>query len=164
MKSSLLELRFPSSFFCYIHYLFLHMFLGLGGNKKLGPTSSVPPKKRKCGICKQEGKAVAVFHVMFLWHISQTEVLKPSHYLWLQSEKYNIRTFSALWLTCDSYNTLPLRLSVAWNLLHCRHRCGKHRLTHMCLYKPCVSFCVSMLFLPDFIKPSMMICICLPSI
>jgi len=63
MKPSLLELRFPSPFLCYIHYLFLLMFLGQGGNKRPGPTSSVPSKKRKCGICKQEGKAVAVFNV-----------------------------------------------------------------------------------------------------
>ena len=117
MKPSLLELRFPSSFLCYINCLFLHMFLGQGGNKRPGPTSSVPPKKRKCGICKQEGKAVAVFHVMFLGHISQTDVLKPSYNFWLQSKIFNICTFCALWLTCGFYDTSPLRLFVAWSLL-----------------------------------------------
>jgi len=73
------------------------MFLGQGGNKRPGPTPSVPPKRRKCGICKQEGKAVAFFHVMFLWHISQTDVLKPSHNFWLQSKIFNMCMFCALW-------------------------------------------------------------------
>jgi len=162
MKPSLLELRFPSSFLCYIHYLFLHMFLGQGGNKRPGPSSSVPPKKRKCGICKQEGKAVTLFHAMFLWHISQTDVLKPSHNFWLQSKIFKICMFCALWLTCGFDNTSPLRLFVAWSLLHCCHRYGKHRHNHMYLYKLCVGFCVSVLLLPDFIEPSVMICICLP--
>jgi hypothetical protein len=112
MKPSFLELRFPSPILCYIHCLFVHMFLGQRGNKRPGPTSSVPSKKRKCGICKQEGKAVPVpaFYVMFLWHISQTDVSKLSHNLWPELEIFNICMFCALWLTCDIYSTSPLRL------------------------------------------------------
>jgi hypothetical protein len=101
---------------------------------------------------------------MFLWHISQSDVLKPSHNFWLQSEVLNIWTFCALWLTCDFYNILLLRLFVAWDLFHCPHRYGKHRHNRTCLYKICVSFFVSILFLPDFVKSSMMLCIYLSSI
>jgi hypothetical protein len=42
------------------------MFSGRRRTKRPGPTSSGPPKKRKCSICKQEGSTVLFKFIVFL--------------------------------------------------------------------------------------------------
>jgi len=61
-----------------------HVFLGRRGTKRPGPTSSGPPKKRKCSICKQEGNAAVPFQFIISMTIFiKWLVFKLSYKLWL---------------------------------------------------------------------------------